>query len=86
MVDEPNRQNPGMQRPAQEAIKTDLARVEADVAVEQAVAAQPGKNELIVRTWINEQLLSSPVSQNTAAWNHLQAAIPQLVAALDSGV
>lgn len=36
----------------------------------------------LVQSWFNDHILNSPVSRNTAAYNHLQDCLPHLVNAL----
>ena len=44
--------------------------------------AAPHPAEATVAAWIDAHLRNSPFSRDTPAWNHLQAAIPHLIAKL----
>jgi hypothetical protein len=47
-----------------------------------AAAAHTPDVEAVVRAWVSIDLANSPVSRATDAWNHLQAALPRLIAML----
>ena len=49
-----------------------------------APEAQPqSKAASIVAAWVNTCIYNSPLSQSTAAWNHLRGELPKLVSALE---
>jgi len=50
----------------------------ATAAPDQSLIAQ------VTWKWFNDHMPGSPISQHVEAWNHLQAHLPKLIAALEA--
>ncbi len=60
-----------------------LAGVEQALQVaEAAELTRADKIDAAIAAWVSSDLTNSPVSQATAAWNHMATALPRLAAKL----
>ncbi len=55
---------------------------QAVVASAETKAARAAAIDAAIAAWVAGDLANSPVSQSTAAWNHMVSALPHLTAAL----
>lgn len=62
---------------------TDISAPAAPVSLADAKPAERRRIvDEVVSKWVADQIANSPVSQTTEAWNHLQASLPTLKAAI----